>query len=125
VDPSEEKAKRSIQEANIWLKEARIAKDSGAHRAALNSVYLAFFHSARSVLMKDGYREKSHYCIGVYLEKCVNEEKLEAKWPTIFNSIRTIRNSGQYSFDTSPDISEVEKHFKDAKAFIKRMRRMI
>ena len=67
-------------------------------RSAISSAYLAVFHSARAVLFRDGVREKSHYCIGLYLQKYVEEGTLEEEWPMLFDRIRSVRHADQYSF---------------------------
>ncbi|MDI3488538.1 MAG: hypothetical protein PWR26_1255, partial [Methanosarcinales archaeon] len=72
--------------------------ESGAFRSALLSTYLAVFHSARAVLFRDGVREKSHYCVGVYLEKYVNQNLLEEKWVVVFDRMRSTRHEDQYTF---------------------------
>jgi uncharacterized protein (UPF0332 family) len=60
--------------------------------------YLAVFHSVRDVLFRDGVREKSHYCIGLYLQKYVDEGTLDEEWPMLFDRIRSVRHADQYSF---------------------------
>ncbi|MDD4446734.1 MAG: HEPN domain-containing protein [Methanothrix sp.] len=52
-------------------------------RSAISSAYLAVFHSARAVLFRDGVREKSHYCIGLYLQRYVEDGTLEEDWPML------------------------------------------
>lgn len=119
--PSGEKARRSIEEARNWIEEASRSLGSGARRAAFISIYLAYFHSARALLFNDGYREKSHFCIGVYLQKLVNDGKLNSKWPVIFHSIRNQRHTQQYSFQTERNEKEIKKMIEDAADFIEGM----
>jgi uncharacterized protein (UPF0332 family) len=64
--------------------------------------YLAVFHSARAVLFRDGVREKSHYCIGLYLQSYVENDELEEDWPMLFDRMRSIRHTDQYSFQAKP-----------------------
>lgn len=68
VESSYEKAELSIKQAKEWLIEAEKNLENNTCKSAQISTYLAFFHSPRAALFRDGIREKSHYCIGVYLE---------------------------------------------------------
>jgi len=44
----------------------------------------------------DGLREKSHYFVGIYLEKYVEDGLLEEKWPMLFDRMRSVRHADQY-----------------------------
>ena len=125
VEPSKEKALLSIEEAKNWLREAEISIGSGAFRAGFISIYLAYFHSARAILFNSGFRERSHFCIGIYLQHLVEEGLLEPKWPIVFNSIRNQRHTQQYTFQVERSKKELDKIWIDGKKFIERMERII
>lgn len=125
VEPSLTKSKDSITEAREWLSEAMKNKASEAYKSAISSLYLAIFHSARAVLFRDGVREKSHYCVGVYLEKYVDEGVLEEDWVLIFDRIRSIRHTDQYSFQTHPSKEEVDSGIDIAGKFVDRMEKLL
>lgn len=93
VEPSRTKSERSLLQARDWLYEAEKNLEAEAYRSALSTAYLAVFHSARAVLFRDGVREKSHYCIGLYLQRYVEENALEAEWPMLFDRIRSVRHA--------------------------------
>ena len=122
VEASDEKSRTSLEEAQNWLDEAGRSYEGGALRASLTSSYLVYFHSARALLFRDGIREKSHYCIGVYLDHYVKIEELEPKWTTLFHAMRTQRQTEQYSFGTKPSKKEVLSHLRDAESFMERMK---
>lgn len=125
VEPSHEKAISSIEESQIWVEESIKAISSGANRSAFISIYLVYFHSARAILFKDGIREKSHYCIGVYLERLVETGILEPKWPTLFHAVRQQRHSTQYSFNIEPSEDEIKYQLNEANVFLERMKMLI
>lgn len=108
VEPSLTKSKESITEAKDWLSEARKNAGAEAYKSAISSSYLAVFHSARAVLFRDGVREKSHYCVGVYLGKYVEQDELEEEWVLIFDRLRSLRHTDQYSFQMHPSKEEVD-----------------
>lgn len=125
VEPSLTKSKESIAEAREWLSEARKNVSAEAYKSALSSLYLAIFHSARAVLFRDGVREKSHYCVGVYLGKYVEQGVLEEDWVLIFDRMRSVRHSDQYSFQAHPSKEEVESGIDIAGKFVNRMEKLL
>lgn len=125
VEPSLTKSKESIKEAREWLSEARKNRAAEAYKSAISSLYLAIFHSARSVLFRDGVREKSHYCVGVYLEKYVEQGVLEEDWVLIFDRMRSVRHTDQYSFQVHPSKEEVESGIDIAGKFVNRMETLL
>jgi len=70
-------------------------------------------------------REKSHYCIGLYLQKYVEEGTLEEEWPMLFDMIRSIRHADQYSFMAKPTEEVVQAGIDLAERFIERMERLL
>lgn len=125
VEPSRTKSEQSLLQARDWLSEAEKNLEAEALRSAISSSYLAVFHSARAVLFRDGVREKSHYCIGLYLQKYVEEGTLEEEWPMLFDRIRSIRHADQYSFMAKPLEEEVQAGIDLAERFIDRMERLL
>jgi len=89
------------------------------------AAYMGYFHAARAVLIRDGIREKSHYCIGVYLESYHEAGLLEDEWVLQFDHMRGLRQEDQYSLDARPGLDEVRQAVSDAQKFIDRMDRLI
>jgi uncharacterized protein (UPF0332 family) len=125
VEPSRIKSDQSLLQAGDWLTEAEKNLEAGALRSSISSAYLAVFHSARAVLFRDGVREKRHYCIGLYLQKYVEEGALEEEWPVLFDRIRSIRHSDHYSFMAKPTEEEALAAIDLAKRFVERMERLL
>jgi len=125
VEPSRIKSEQSILQAREWLSEAEKNLDAEAYRSALSSAYLAVFHSARAILFRDGVREKSHYCIGLYLQRYVEEGTLEEEWPMLFDRIRSVRHADQYSFQVKPTHGEARSGIDLAERFTNRMERLL
>jgi uncharacterized protein (UPF0332 family) len=119
------KSEQSLHQARDWLSEAEKNLEAEALRSAISSAYLAVFHSARAVLFRDGVREKSHYCIGLYLQKYVEDGTLEEEWTMLFDRIRSVRHADQYSFMALPTEEEVQASIDLAERFIERMERLL
>lgn len=125
VPASEEKARLSLAQAREWITEAGYDCDADALRSGLIAVYMGYFHAARALLYRDGVREKSHYCIGVYLESYREKGLLEDEWVLQFDHMRGLRQNDQYSLDARPALAEVRQALADAERFINRMELLI
>ena len=125
VTASNDKAYLSLAQARDWVIEAGYDCDAGANRSALMAAYMGYFHAARAVLFRDGIREKSHYCVGVYLEYYCEKKMLEDEWALQFDHMRTLRQSDQYSLDARPTIEEVRQAIYEAGKFIERMEQLV
>jgi uncharacterized protein (UPF0332 family) len=125
TNPSDAKAKRSLEQARVWVDEARRTLDAGAYRSGLMAVYMGYFHAARAVLFRDGLREKSHICIEIYLEEYVRRGRLEEEWLLLYHRLRSVRHLDQYSFTAAPTEGEVEFAIDHAEAFIDRIGRIL
>ena len=77
------------------------------------------------MLFRDGVREKSHYCLGVYLGKYVEQGFLEEEWVLIFDRMRSVRHTDQYSFQMHPSKEEVESGIDIAGKFVDRMEKLV
>lgn len=125
VPASEEKANLSLAQAREWILEADRDCDIDALRSGLIAVYMGYFHAARALMYRDGVREKSHYCIGVYLEWYHKKGLLEDEWVLLFDHMRGLRQNDQYSLDARPTGAEVRQALADAVRFIDRMERLV
>jgi uncharacterized protein (UPF0332 family) len=125
VPASNDKAMQSLAQAREWVVEAGYDCDAGALRSALMAAYMGYFHAARAVLFRDGVREKSHYCIGIYLEYYREKGLLEDEWVLQFDHMRGLRQSDQYSLDARPTLAEVRQSVIDAGIFIDRIERLL
>ena len=125
VTPSNDKAMQSLAQAREWVTEAGYDCDADALRSALMAAYMGYFHAARAVLFRDGVREKSHYCIGVYLESYREQGLLEDEWVLQFDHMRGMRQNDQYSLDARPTVQEVRQAVVDAGEFIERLERLM
>jgi len=125
VPASYDKAILSLAQAREWATEASSDYYAGAFRSALMAAYMGCFHAARAVLFRDGVREKSHYCIGVYLESYRDKGLLEDEWILQFDHMRGLRQSDQYTLDARPTLPEVRQALVDAGNFIERMERLM
>jgi len=122
IPPSKDKAIQSIKKAHEWLKEAGNSLKGEAFGSAILASYTAMFHSARSILFYDGFREKSHACVARYIEeKYVKIGKLNKRWVELLDHSREIRHNDQYDLSFFSTKEEAEKALETAKSFIASM----
>jgi len=96
--PNLDLAKKSIKQAEFFLKETEDLIEIDKKQIAVISLYNSFFHTSRALLYKDGIKERSHYCIARYLEEeYVNNKKLDAKFLNAFETIMSARHNIQYA----------------------------
>ncbi len=126
IPPSKDKAFRSLEKSEKWLKEAEKTLKSEAYNSSVLASYMVMFHSAIAILFFDGFREKSHFCVARYLEeKYVKTGKLEKKWVELFDHHREIRHNDQYDLSFFSTKEEAEKALKSAKEFPSRMKELL
>lgn len=95
IKPDNEKAKASLEMAEHKLGLAEKEFGYAIYESSVISAYAAMFHSARALLFRDGYKERSHYAIYVYLsEKYSN--KIERKYLVELDSLRLHRHDLMY-----------------------------
>lgn len=126
IAPSKDKAFRSLSKANRWLEEARKSLDFNLFNSCLVSSYSAMFHAARALLFKDGFREKSHYCLARYLEeKYVNTGKLDRAIVDLLDRFRTLRHEDLYELDFLATKDDAEEAVRNAEIIVNEIRRLI
>jgi uncharacterized protein (UPF0332 family) len=93
--------------------------------SCLLSCYLVMFHSARAILLWDGFREKSHACIGRYLEeKYVKKGLLEQNFVNLLDHHRELRHQDQYSTNFFAVEEDCKKALETVKLFLSEMEKI-
>ena len=125
IPKSRVRAENSVLAAEKWLSEARVTFSAGAYNSSMMCSYLTLFHAARSVLFRDGYREKSHYCVARYLESAyVSKGLLEASWVDLLDHYRDQRHKSQYDLDLSASRKEADDAIEAAARFLGRIKEL-
>ncbi|MFH1306517.1 MAG: HEPN domain-containing protein [Candidatus Micrarchaeota archaeon] len=126
VKPDLEKALSSIKMGGRKLALAEKEFGHKIYESALISAYTSMFHSARAFLFKDGFKERSHYAIWVYLnEKC--RDKIEKRHIGELNALRLQRHDLMYNLE---DVEEVKEEsasaaIKAAREFLEAVKKIV
>jgi uncharacterized protein (UPF0332 family) len=124
--PSVEGASKSIARARVWSGQAKEAYDAELYDVSILGSYEAMFHAAKSLLIKDGYREKSHYCVARYLEFAYFKKGLLSKeLVTMLDSYREIRHQTAYDTEFEATSEEAKGATKDAEVFIREIAKLL
>ncbi|MCX6768997.1 MAG: HEPN domain-containing protein [Candidatus Micrarchaeota archaeon] len=108
MPPDLQKAQNSIRIAEMKLSSAKEQSKAGFHESAFITAYTSMFHSARALLSRDGFKERSHYCIYIYIsEKYAG--RIGMKYLNELNSMRMIRHKVMYGDEEEVRIREVEE----------------
>ena len=124
--PSREKALKSIKRAGRWLDEAQKNFDYGLFDSCLVSSYAAMFHAARALLLRDGFREKSHYCVARYLEeRYVNKRKLNREVVDLLDRFRELRHEDLYELDFFATKEDANQAIENAEIVIREIEKLM
>lgn len=124
--PSKGLARKSIKQAESFLSDTEKLIDAEMDRMAVIALYNAFFHAARTLLFKDGIRERSHYCVARYIEaEYVLKKKLDKKFVLVLDSLRDMRHTTQYSLDAIEIDEDLNEIYNSCIDFISKVEKLV
>ncbi|MEK6874274.1 MAG: HEPN domain-containing protein [Nanoarchaeota archaeon] len=116
--PDNEKAAKSIERAWHKIEVAKKVLKIVPEEAVANA-YASMFHAARSLLFRDGYVEKSHFALFVYVKEQY-ADRLELRFLNELNTLRLDRHAINYGLDPIRiDYGEAKNVIETAEDFIK------
>ena len=124
IDPSNEKAFACLSKAINLAKEAKEDLEYGQINSAVIVGYTALFDAARTVLFRDGYREKSHTCVTRYLEAKYSGA-ISRDIIMLLDRYRTIRHDTQCDVTYFPTTEEAAELVNFTEAFIEKVKALI
>lgn len=110
--PDLEKTKRSLLMAQHFIEEAKEQVEMGMYDTSLVASYTAMFHTARALMFKDGFKERNHYAIYLYIKNSYID-KIEVKYINELNILRSVRHKILYG-DENVNIREVQEEEADS-----------
>ena len=124
IPASREHAAASTRKAHDMLKDAKANLEEGRFDAAALLGYVSMLNAGRALLFRDGYTEKSHYCVARYLEaKYVGALGREAIRE--LDSCRQTRHEVQYSAAHHTGESEAENLVRFAGEFLSKIEELL
>jgi uncharacterized protein (UPF0332 family) len=118
--PDEGKAKSSLKLSKENLDDARTHLENRLHKWAFIAAYTSMFHAARALMYRDGVKERSHFCLCVYVKERYSG-KIEARYINELNLLREQRHRILYGDEDiksrEVEESEAESALAMAKGF--------
>jgi uncharacterized protein (UPF0332 family) len=115
---------KELSTAQCDYQEAEDSIKNGKYKWATIQAYYAMFHCARSLLYKQNYREKSHYCLIVALKALyVDTGALPVYFPEKLQRAKNLRENADY-YDDWTELS-AKQMLADTAEFLKRARELL
>ncbi|MEW5996573.1 MAG: HEPN domain-containing protein [Candidatus Micrarchaeota archaeon] len=122
--PSKEQALLGMEKAEEVLEDAKANLEEERYNSAAMLAYVSMLNAARAVLFRDGYREKSHYCISRYLEEKYGDV-LGKEMVKLLDAYRETRHEVQYSAAYNASPMEAEEMVGFAGRFLKKVEEIL
>jgi uncharacterized protein (UPF0332 family) len=86
------------------------------------AAYTSMFHAARSLLFKDGIKERSHVCVAIYLQSKYPELGEQTK---ILDSYRRFRHIALYAVNVAIDEKDAKESLRLAELFRREIEKLL
>lgn len=124
IAPSIVQARSQMEKAQVMLEEAERAVKGGSPNSAVLAGYAAMFDGARALLLKDGYRERSHACVARYLEANYSKE-MGSSFVDLLDEYREKRHKVSYSSEYYPTVDEAKNTVQFAGKFLEKIEKLL
>lgn len=123
IKPDKSLVEKELKESGKDLESARKARAEGNYKWSVVMAYYSMFHAARALLFSEGYREKRHFAVQVFLEDRVKRGLLESTYAHMFSSAMEARENADYRYSYSEAVTEDILEY--AARFIQRMKKLL
>ena len=107
IKPSKEMIQKEVDSAEYDLERARNNLEEEDFKWASVQSYYSMFHAAKTLVLKKGYREKSHFCLIIALrELYVREDKLNAEMVENLELCMSLRHEADYGLTYHQESAE-------------------
>ncbi|MEK6825325.1 MAG: HEPN domain-containing protein [Nanoarchaeota archaeon] len=124
VAPDLLKARNSLSIAEKKLERAQELLLDDFFAEAFITAYTAMFHTARSVLYKDGIQEKGHYAVYVYISEKYSG-KISSSLIEAFYAYQSERHKLLYGFEDDSSKEEVNSIIDYAEQLLEEVRKFV
>lgn len=126
IEPSKNAAQKMIEKAAELLKEADKSSRAGAPNGTLLIAYDVMLFAGKALLALDGFREKNHYCVAIYVkEEYADKGKIGRETAKRFDEYRVLRQMVAYDADFMVSTVDAKQSIKDASNMLEEVRKQI
>ncbi|MFH1752264.1 MAG: HEPN domain-containing protein [archaeon] len=124
IKPSTKQALSQLEKAAVLLDEAKSSLETCKSNSAFIVAYTAMLDSAKAVLFRDGFREKSHACVIKYLETNYLKE-FGVSTIKLLDGYREKRHRVMYDGEFYADLDDATRIVNFATEFIKTVKKIV
>jgi len=107
IKPSNEMIQKELDSAEYDLERAINSPEEEDFKWAAVQSYYSMFHAAKALVLKKGYREKSHFCLVIALrELYVNEDTLNTEMVENLELCMHLRHEADYGLTYHQESAE-------------------
>jgi len=122
IQPAQDLAEKEFHEADYDLGRAETAFQEKDYKWTIVKAYYAVFHSAKGIMFLMGFREKTHFAVGEFLDFLSKKGKLESRYVSDFKTCMGARQAADYDYEYSEIIAN--DIFEIAEEFVERMKKL-
>ena len=121
---AEDEIKNQIRIAEDYLKKAEIILGKETYDISFLTAYISIFHSARALLYKKGYRERSHFCLFEFIINEFRGNNEVVRLGEVGQNYRETRRMIQYEGSLCSEDAAREA-INDAKKFLIEVKKIV
>ncbi|EQD63856.1 HEPN domain protein [mine drainage metagenome] len=126
IEPSRQTAIKMLEKAANLLKEAKSSLDANAPDGSVLMAYEVMLLSGKALLVKDGFRERSHYCVVGYVQEVYADKgKIKKSTVDLFDRYREIRHMVAYDAEFMVSEEDAMKAIEDAERLFTEIKKII
>ncbi|MBI5001228.1 MAG: HEPN domain-containing protein [Euryarchaeota archaeon] len=124
VQASDKMIEKESNGAKYDLKRAEESLRNGDCKWASVQAYYSMFHAAKALVLRRGYREKSHYCLLIALRDLyVNAGELGEEFADNFEMAMDIRHEADYALSYDEESAKIA--VRNAERFLHKAQEML
>ena len=123
-DASREVIEKELEGAKYDLSSAEESLHDKDFKWASVQAYYSIFHAAKALVLKKGFREKSHYCLLIAVrELYVKTKELDPEFADNFEMIMDIRHEADYALTYEEESARIA--IENASNFLERAQALL
>ena len=114
IKPPREMIQKEVESSEYDLERARNSLEEEDFKWAAVQSYYSMFHAAKALVLKKGYREKSHFCLIIALKELyVKEDRLHADLVENLELCMNLRHEADYGLTYHQESAETALRYAE------------
>ena len=124
--PDKSKAAITLDISRERLMDAEISFEGQVYSAVILLSYASMFHASRALLFRDGFTERSHFCLTEFIkEKYINRGLINSKFTHLLRNAREERQEVLYGLEKTETKQDAEHVLVSARDYLKEVRKIL